>query len=497
MRWKFLNVFSVLDQWLSPIRFGFLFILGSSIFPVEAQSYVPYTITFQKYESYVSAHEKLLSSKSSEVGKLCKLRHASVVVANYKLIQEHLGEYDEDLKEFDFSHKEGKERFDKWILDRFAYISETQKELGEKAGVNTEITDAMADCSAGIAKMGYRPPQSGRAMVIPVVEKHGPGVESRPVADIKGVGARAPADGHYRNGLLSLGEAIREYAWEHLVRMILGKIQLTTGTLKEQIGIDGVVGTYAVIYTGFKIKRGNYEDPAALMIRQAHFRHLQGVEDPGDKRDSTKLSGNGWLPGRQRFQMDMLFNFFGIETGYNVQGTLSTKENYRYLFDLGHYVVVPKYIERQTKIKREIFAGYEQRMDDYNWVYPDLADHSPNPILTIPGGQWGFVGASGISMEDYEKLPVIQNQVITKTMTHYSVMDILWSEAHTLARNFVNSVYGNPFNNELYHKSREEVDAFIEGKISSARERINNKDADQDLKDLMGQILRIKPKSIP
>ena len=100
-------------------------------------------------------------------------------------------------------------------------------------------------------------------------------------------------------------------------------------------------------------------------------------------------------------------------------------------------------------------------------------------------------------MEDYEKLPVIQNQVITKTMTHYSVMDILWSEAHTLARNFVNSVYGNPFNNELYHKSREEVDAFIEGKISSARERINNKDADQDLKDLMGQILRIKPKSIP
>jgi len=89
--------------------------------------------------------------------------------------------------------------------------------------------------------------------------------------DIKGSGAADPRPGAYTNGLMTLGEALREYLMEHLIRRVLAH----SGTEVTS------VGSYGVIDLGFNVIHDDgTQSRAGLYVRPAqanrHFDHIRG-----------------------------------------------------------------------------------------------------------------------------------------------------------------------------------------------------------------------------
>jgi hypothetical protein len=256
------------------------------------------------------------------------LTEARVVIADYPLLRRDFPEL-ANLSEPDI---------DQWLIARTAYISKGQ---AAQVLVNTPIPH---DPTREIVAL--RPGEYGRASVAS---------DGNNLIDIKGTGSLKPRQASHGNGLVTLGEGMREFIYENVVRDSLSDAGSSVKT----------VGSYAVIDAGFDVVHADgSRSRAGLYLRQASVRDNLGFADGSDV---TKV--------RQ------ILSTLGIETEGNIQMTRA-----RALVDFGHYAVSPK-LQKQlrdlgkgAKLLPLNVWGYDERLHvpserwslsrwDYPWAW--------------------------------------------------------------------------------------------------------------------------------
>jgi hypothetical protein len=258
-----------------------------------------------------------------------------VVLADYDLIQKDFPETRQ------FSH----EQIDSWLCEHTGLLGKAQASQDK---VNTLVK------KSGKTAFAYRPHTYGRALVF----EAGSGL-----IDAKGVGSTYPSMGDHGNGLATLGEAIREYLYEKLVK----KVSAHSG-----LGMD-TVGTYAVLDFGIDVKHPNGStSPAGVVLRQSH-RRFDGQYSLYDD-DLAK-------------EVEITFRRYGLTTAgayrhnpteqINVQGTKDRLG----LIDFGGYLTVPQFEKPATN-----FYG---RVPLLTPAIP-LEFLQPDPALRIPLSIWGY-----------------------------------------------------------------------------------------------------------
>jgi hypothetical protein len=245
--------------------------------------------------SYSQARETAIPVRDlAEVGtnisleEVLQLKKAKIAILDYQLLR----------TDFPFLKTMSESEIDEWILSEVAYMAKPQV---DQTVVNSEIP------VNGFTRQGHRPPSYGRAMVF--VIKSPENGEHIGLIDVKGSGSLKPAQASHGNGLATLGEALREYNYEHMVRKVLRDAKVPHRT----------VGSYGVIDAGFDvIHEDGSRSRAGLYLRQGH----------------SRSSTTGWLDNETRRTLRNIFERYGIYTGFNIQG--SSRGD---LFDFGHYVV--------------------------------------------------------------------------------------------------------------------------------------------------------------
>jgi hypothetical protein len=222
--------------------------------------------------------------------EVVKLKNARIVMADYDLIK----------RDFPQIRDLSNTAIDSWILDQVGYISKPQADQTE---VNTKIA------TTGEVRQAARPPDYGRALVYPMLDPSDHKTEIG-LIDVKGAGSLYPTQMEHGNGVATLGECVREFLYENLVRDVLDDADITTKT----------VGSYAVIDAGFGVVHENgSSSPAGFYLRQAQHR----VEN-----DSA------WLDLDKRMYLQSILHRYGIDPNKNIQGTTSGD-----IFDFGHFIV--------------------------------------------------------------------------------------------------------------------------------------------------------------
>ncbi len=289
---------------------------------------------------------KLRSPKAEHA---VRLANARVVLADYPLIRHDFG----DALEAHFGrplHEIAEHEIDQWLLDGTAYVSAGQ---AAQTDVNTHIPTRHESVTA------YRPTDYGRAMVF----RPAPGV----LIDVKGSGAKAPQQTDHANGLATLGEVIREFAYEHLVH----KLFMHSGSGRR------TVGHYAVIDAGFDVRFGDgRQDRAGLILRQAHARA------PGDKSS---------LGFDATTKVEKVLRRYGITSAgayqeqpfdsLNIQGTKDGA-----LLDFGGFLAMPWFSKPAYH--------FDNAPDVTSRGKPLLAPHGdfvqPDEPHRVPFDTWGF-----------------------------------------------------------------------------------------------------------
>ncbi|PIQ60152.1 MAG: hypothetical protein COW00_07765 [Bdellovibrio sp. CG12_big_fil_rev_8_21_14_0_65_39_13] len=246
----------------------------------------------------------------SETEQVVKLRNAKVVIVDYDLIK----------RDFPVMKNYSDSEIDKWLIDQVGYVSIPQT---KQTIVNTAIP------TTGELIDAHRPTDYGRALVFDMKDP----VTGNEIGimDVKGVGALRPGQRDHGNGVATLGETIREFVYENMMRRVLKDSELTQKT----------VGSYAVIDPGFDVVHADGStSPAGFYVRQGH--------------DRVPQSG-AWLPEDLRMKIQNVFHQYGVDPNRNIQGT----KNHEGIFDFGHYVV----------------------RDDLKSI---------NPNKQIPFAQWGY-----------------------------------------------------------------------------------------------------------
>ncbi len=273
-----------------------------------------------------------------------RVRTARVVLADYALLRRDFAEI----------RAASDAQVDAWLLEKTAWIAEPQTRQTE---VNTHIE------TMGGGSRAFRPQSYGRALVFQAGHRR--------LIDAKGAGALAPSQGHHSNGLATLGEAIREFSYEKLARMLFlhGRTRFET------------VGTYAVIDWGFDvIHESGARDPAGMLLRQAHRRyagHSQSIFKGAHARDiEVALRRYGVTTAGMHYAS----NLEGLDR-INVQGTPEGA-----VVDFGAFLTVERF-ERAARSLAEpgvllLEPGH------INFVQPDSA-------VRIPVDVWGS-SVSGI-----------------------------------------------------------------------------------------------------
>ncbi len=267
-------------------------------------------------------------SNSEEV---LRLERAQVVIADYDLIRRDFPQ---------ISHLANPE-IDNWLLNQAAFVSKGQ--------VSQEVVNSQIPVSSEVRE-AWRPPNYGRAHVFEATSP----VTGEPIGliDAKGTGAIRPMQLDHANGVATLGESIREFLYENLMRRIFQDAELPQRT----------VGSYAVIDAGFDvIHPDGSSSPAGLYLRQGHDRV---VDHPG-----------AWLPEEKVLKLQAVFRRYGIDPNLNIQGT----RNHLGIFDFGHYVV-KDHLDELDPAKAIPFDvwGYDKNItptgqDIYkNWFYSKL-----------------------------------------------------------------------------------------------------------------------------
>ncbi len=258
----------------------------------------------------------------SNAEKMARLKKARIAILDYDLLRQ----------DFPALEKMTNPQIDEWILDQVAYISIPQ---AKQDIVNTPIP------LTGEARIAYRPPEYGRAIVYEVSDPKGSPIG---LIDAKGTGSLHPGQVDHGNGLSTLGEAIREYNYENLIRGVLIDAGVPNRT----------VGSYGVIDAGFDVIHADGSTSrAGIYLRQAH----------------SRPSKNGWLSASKREKLEMLFWRYGIDPNANIQGTVNDD-----IYDFGHYVVKEgnSVIDPKKQIPFEQW-GYDKSIkptgDDTRWFY--------------------------------------------------------------------------------------------------------------------------------
>jgi hypothetical protein len=198
-----------------------------------------------------------------------KINNARVVIADYKLIK----------KDFSTLNSKTNDEIDKWLIDQVAYISKPQLSLNNN-NTKISVTDR--------TRMAFRPPNYNRGLVYEM--KHPETGEHLGLIDVQGSGVSNSTYSDNGRGIASLGESMREYVWENLIREVLADSSLSNKT----------VATYAVIDAGFDlINKDGTRTRAGFYLRQAHS-HLN-------------------LNDNERTRLQNIFNKYGIDSNSNIK----------------------------------------------------------------------------------------------------------------------------------------------------------------------------------
>jgi hypothetical protein len=166
--------------------------------------------------------------------------------------------WDAELLAHDFPFLRGEPglRPGRFLAERAAFVSLPQARQSAVSSVNSAIATTGAETTA------YRPPDYGRAFVLPVLRNGRPAG----LLDVKGTGVaprRRPSLAPHASGLMFLGEALREAVYARLVDRAL-----------RHAGLGArVLPVYGVVDLGFDAYLPNgHALPAGLLVRRAHRR---------------------------------------------------------------------------------------------------------------------------------------------------------------------------------------------------------------------------------
>lgn len=246
------------------------------------------------------------------------LSQARVLVADYEAIRE----------DFPSLRPMSDRQIDAVLVSDAAFFTGSHAQMTH---TNTPIpTD-------GKSMVAYRPQAYGRAIVLPFRDG---------LIESKGGGAIQPSRESHRTGIMTLGESLREFAFEKLVREILKHAGYPPLTVR----------TYAVMDPGFDALPVNTAaTPAGIVLRQAHLR-----SDP---------TGNARTPEMEKLELllrryGITSNFDGLQYGWmtadrhNLQITRDGA-----VFDFGSFLVAPEFPNSPVQ---------------------------PDPALRVPLESWGY-----------------------------------------------------------------------------------------------------------
>lgn len=270
------------------------------------------------------------------------LEKPKVILADYEAIKE-------DFEELRFSNND---EIDEWLIKHSALIAKSQ--TGQST-VNSLIH------TNGVVIQGYRPAEYGRAAVF----RAGSGL-----LEVKGIGAVDPLLVDHKTGLATLGEVIREFAYEKLVRRILAHAGAPVTTVR----------CYAVIDPGFDVmQRKSSPDPAGLLVRQAHERFYG--PHPGHAGTASVFDG------KTAWSIESILRRYGVTSAganrngkylpdqMNIQGT---KDKIR-IVDFGAYLSLNRFEKPVTNVYSN--AAY---------AFPDKPGFiQPDPLIRVPMKEWG------------------------------------------------------------------------------------------------------------
>lgn len=268
-----------------------------------------------------------------QIESIVRLKNAKIIMADYQLLR----------RDFPELHSMSQAEIDQWLLDQSAFVAKDQLSA-VNANTPIEVT--------GETKVGFRPKDYGRAMVYKTSDDG--------LLDAKGVGVKGARAGDHSDGLMSLGEGIREYVYEKMVNHIFTNEDPSLKT----------VGSYAVIDTGFDVRHADGStSPAGIYLRQAHIR-AKGNYSLFNETESLRLEKTLRKYGitsagayRDRFNYDKI----------NIQGTKDGA-----VLDFGGFLTVDKFRKREARH----FFGTNTLIKANEVVDPD-------PELKIPFHIWG------------------------------------------------------------------------------------------------------------
>lgn len=312
--------------------------------------------------------EKLWEAKTEFVVRVTSSR---VILADYELIK----------KDFHEVRNYSDQQIDDWLIRNTSFISTEQ---AAQDIVNTPIS------IADEKRLAYRPREYRRAHVF-VADTGG-------LIDAKGTGAIDPSGGSHDNGLATLGDMIREFAYEKLINKIFTSInQFDT------------VGSYAVIDYGFSIKHpdGKFSE-AGVVLRQAHVRYHEGPIGFRSRSQSVML------PKKLQIEIEMALRQFGITSSVahlnrdlvNLQGAESGA-----VIDFGSFLV-------KEKFENPVALFYDTKGNSGNGeliTAPGMPNFiQPSFKKQIPFSIWGYT-ASGKADPKYDN-PFIWSHELAESL---------------------------------------------------------------------------------
>lgn len=293
---------------------------------------------------------------------------------------------DRDLIERDFPQTKAlsDSQLNDFLLNRAAYLSLPQAAQRE---TNTPVST-----NPNLIVLAYRPEYYGRALVFQTPEG--------PLIDVKGSGSLEPKphDDYkfHQNGLISLGESIREFIWQKAVQKIFD----------AEGGKYSTVGCYAVIDWGFDVLDRGRVLPAGAVLREGHSRHPKASRYAVDKRGQKISSKNHFLKKDLAYEIEMLLRKYGVSTTIPSDTVQNPDGSERMIIDV-----------QGTKENRVVDFGsfhFKERFNFDSYWYPERKVMDADPLIPrnssqvvapLPKNIWG---ATESGIED----PVFDNSRI-------------------------------------------------------------------------------------
>ncbi|MDJ0842536.1 MAG: hypothetical protein QNK37_38915 [Acidobacteriota bacterium] len=334
-------------------------------------------------EGPVLRHMGVFEHIPKDNDRVVKLETARVVTADYRLLQhdfpflrdENILRAHPRLTGLEApARREAVHRFiDRWLVANAGFMSAYQV---KQSKINTPVTTGKETMRA------WRPFNYGRSLVLSLgVSRELPSVvelgfhpaDAGGLLDVKGIGL-APSKGYnpsaHANGLLMLGEALRELLYCELITRVLAH----AGHIARPVPI------YAVLHTGFDaiIQNGN-QIPTALLLRRAHLRPIYqwGLKDPGSLTETMEMD------------IERILRRYGItSTGSDTYVQIRAVDGVvRYYYGEGEMTFSRELQEWILEMTR--FNGSNRLFEGVNLQFTeDIKRNPPRPRIVDFGSYW-------------------------------------------------------------------------------------------------------------